>query len=160
MHSMPSVLTRALSQSESRLLPKDRGSVRPPDLECFANIDNKSTRRAYENALQDFMRFTGIRAPAEFRIVTRSYVIAWRDDLVVRALSGMTIRHRLAALSSLFEHLCESNAVTHNPVKGVKRPPVESYEGKTPALGDHRPRRSSLRREPGSPPPSPLSQRR
>jgi integrase/recombinase XerD len=26
--------------------------------------------------------------------------------------------------------------VTHNPVKGVKRPKVESYEGKTPALGD------------------------
>ena len=112
----------------------------PPELEWFANIDNKSTRRAYENALQDFMRFTGIREPGEFRIVTRSHVIAWRDDLVGRALSGMTIRHRLAALSSLFEHLCESNAVTHNPVKGVKRPPVESYEGKTPALGDHQAR--------------------
>jgi len=112
----------------------------PPELEWFANIDNKSTRRAYENALQDFMRFTGIRQPGEFRIVTRSHVIAWRDDLVARALSGMTIRHRLAALSSLFEHLCESNAVTHNPVKGVKRPPVESYEGKTPALGDHQAR--------------------
>ena len=47
----------------------------------------------------------------------------------------MTVRHRLAALSSLFEHLCESNAITHNPVKGVKRPAVEGYEGKTPALG-------------------------
>ncbi len=112
----------------------------PSELEWFANIDNKSTRRAYENALQDFMRFTGIRAPAEFRVVARSHVIAWRDDLVGRALSGMTVRHRLAALSSLFEHLCESNAVTHNPVKGVKRPPVESYEGKTPALGDHQAR--------------------
>ncbi len=112
----------------------------PSELEWFANIDNKSTRRAYENALQDFMGFTGIRQPGEFRIVTRSHVIAWRDDLVRRALSGMTIRHRLAALSSLFEHLCESNAVTHNPVKGVKRPPVESYVGKTPALGDHQAR--------------------
>jgi integrase/recombinase XerD len=26
--------------------------------------------------------------------------------------------------------------VTHNPVKGVKRPQVESYEGKTPAIAD------------------------
>ena len=51
----------------------------PSELEWFANIDNKSTRRAYENALQDFMRFTGIHAPAEFRLVTRSHVIAWRD---------------------------------------------------------------------------------
>jgi site-specific recombinase XerC len=36
-------------------------------------------------------------------------------------------------LSSLFEYLCEKNAVTHNPVKGVKRPKAESGEGKTPA---------------------------
>ena len=53
---------------------------------------------------------------------------------------GATVRHRLAALSSLFEYLCEKNAVTHNPVKGVKRPRAESGEGKTPALGDHQAR--------------------
>jgi integrase/recombinase XerD len=112
----------------------------PPELEWFANLGNPATRRAYQNALQDFMRFTGIVRPDEFRTVTRAHVIAWRDELVTRALSGMTVRHRLAALSSLFEYLCERNAVTHNPVKGVKRPPVESYEGKTPALGDHQAR--------------------
>jgi integrase/recombinase XerD len=113
----------------------------PPEIEWFANLGNPSTRRAYQNAIQDFMRFTGIARPEEFRSVTRAHVIAWRDDLVRRALSGMTVRHRLAALSSLFEYLCEKNAVTHNPVKGVKRPPVEGYEGKTPALGDHQARR-------------------
>lgn len=112
----------------------------PPEIEWFANITNRSTRRAYENALKDFMQFIGIARPDEFRIVTRSHVIAWRDHLGQRALGGMTIRHRLSALSSLFEHLCDSNAVTHNPVKGVKRPSVESYEGKTPALGDHQAR--------------------
>jgi hypothetical protein len=31
----------------------------------------------------------------------------------------------------LFGYLCEKNAVTHNPVKGVKRPSSESNEGKT-----------------------------
>ncbi len=112
----------------------------PPELEWFANLGSKATRRAYENALADFMRFTGIVRPEEFRTVTRAHVIAWRDELAGRALSGMTVRHRLAALSSLFEYLCERNAVTHNPVKGVKRPAVESYEGKTPALGDHQAR--------------------
>lgn len=113
----------------------------PPELEWFANLGNAATRRAYENALQDFMKFTGIARPDEFRTVTRAHVIAWRDDLAKRTLSSQTIRHRLAALSSLFEYLCERNAVTHNPVKGVKRPPVESYEGKTPALGDHQARK-------------------
>ncbi len=57
-----------------------------------------------------------------------------------RELSGTTIRHRLAALSSLFEYLCDKNAVTHNPVKGIKRPSVEGYQGKTPAIGDHQAR--------------------
>ena len=112
----------------------------PPEIEWFANITNRSTRRAYENAIQDFMHFTGIIRPEEFRTVTRAHVIAWRDDLAGRELGGSTVRHRLAALSSLFEYLCDKNAVTHNPVKGVKRPRAESGEGKTPALGDHQAR--------------------
>ena len=131
--------------SSSRLLTAveyQRLADVPPEIEWFANLGNQATRRAYENALQDFMLFTGIVQPAEFRTVTRGHVIAWRDDLAKRipVLSSQTLRHRLAALSSLFEYLCEKNAVTHNPVKGVKRPPVESYEGKTPALGDHQAR--------------------
>jgi site-specific recombinase XerD len=87
------------------------------------------------------MRFTGILRPEEFRTVTRAHIIAWRDELTGRGLGGSTIRHRLAALASLFEYLCEKNAVTHNPVKGVERPKTESGEGKTPALGDHQARK-------------------
>jgi integrase/recombinase XerD len=113
----------------------------PPEVEWFANLSNPSTRRAYENAVRDFMRFTGIVRPEEFRTVTRAHIIAWRDDLVRRGLGGSTIRHRLASLASLFEYLCEKNAVTHNPVKGVERPKTESGEGKTPALGDHQARK-------------------
>ena len=112
----------------------------PPEFEWFANLTNPSTKRAYEKAIGDFMRFAGIVRPEEFRTVTRAHVIAWRDDLARRQLDGSTVRHRLAALSSLFEYLCEKNAVTHNPVKGVKRPRAESGEGKTPALGDHQAR--------------------
>ena len=113
----------------------------PPEVEWFANLSNPSTRRAYENAVRDFMRFTGIARPEEFRTVTRAHIIAWRDDLVRRGLGGSTIRHRLASLASLFEYLCDKNAVTHNPVKGVERPKTESGEGKTPALGDHQARK-------------------
>jgi len=128
--------TRLLSAAEFRRLADV-----PAEVEWFANIRNASTRRAYENAIKDFMLFTGIKRPEEFRDVTRAHVIAWRDDLGHRTLIGTTIRHRLAALSSLFQYLCDKNAVTHNPVKGVKRPKVESDEGKTPALGDHQARK-------------------
>jgi site-specific recombinase XerD len=113
----------------------------PPEVEWFANIRNPHTKRAYENAIKDFMLFVGIKKPEEFRTVTRAHVIAWRDDLGSRTLIGTTIRHRMAALSSLFQYLCDQNAVTHNPVKGVKRPKVESEEGKTPAIADHQARK-------------------
>ena len=113
----------------------------PPEMEWFANLGTAATRRAYETALKDFMRFTGIARPEEFRTVTRAHVIAWRDELARRVLSATTIRHRLSALASLFDYLCDQNAVTHNPVKGVKRPVPETTEGKTPALGDAQARR-------------------
>jgi site-specific recombinase XerD len=113
----------------------------PPEVEWFANLSNPSTRRAYETAVRDFVRFAGIARPEEFRTVTRAHIIAWRDALAQRGLGGGTIRHRLASLASLFEYLCDKNAVTHNPVKGVERPKTESGEGKTPALGDHQARR-------------------
>ncbi len=35
----------------------------PPEVEWFANLANPHTRRAYENAVKDFMRFAGIRRP-------------------------------------------------------------------------------------------------
>ena len=108
----------------------------PPATEWFANIDNENTRRAYRNDLQEFMTFVGISAPEELRLVTRAHILAWRKQLEHRELAGSTIRRKLAALSSLFEYLSDANAVTHNPVKGVRRPKVESCEGKTPALGD------------------------
>ena len=122
---------RSLTAAEFKVLAEV-----PAEIEWFANLGSQATRRAYRIALEDFRRFTGIEKPEEFRVITRAHVIAWREDLGSRGLSGQTIRHRLAALSSLFEYLCDRNAVTHNPVKGVRRPAVESYEGKTPTLGD------------------------
>ena len=53
----------------------------PPEVEWFANISNRHTRRSYENAVKDFMRFAGIFRPEEFRTVTRAHLIAWRDEL-------------------------------------------------------------------------------
>lgn len=108
----------------------------PAELEWFANLDNPRTRRAYRSDLTEFMEFVGIGAPEQFRVITRAHVLAWRQDLEQRGLNGASIRRKLAALSSLYEYLCDRHAVTHNPVKGVKRPRVESNEGKTPALAD------------------------
>lgn len=88
----------------------------------------------------DFMRFTGIDQPEQFRIVAPAHVLAWRRDLEQRALSGATIRRKLAALALPFAYLCESHAVTHNPVEGVRRPRIANQEGKTPGIGDYQAR--------------------
>ncbi len=80
----------------------------------------------YERALEDFAAFTGIQAPADFRQVTRAHVLAWQRELEQQGVAGATIRPRLAALSSLYEWLCNVNAVTHNPVHGVRRPAMET----------------------------------
>jgi hypothetical protein len=42
----------------------------PPEIEWFNNISNPGTRRIYKIAIRDFMQFTGIVRPEEFRIVT------------------------------------------------------------------------------------------
>jgi hypothetical protein len=46
----------------------------PPEIEWFANLSNAYTRRAYENAIKDFMRSTGIVRCKEFPNVTRAHV--------------------------------------------------------------------------------------
>jgi site-specific recombinase XerC len=80
--------------------------------------------------------FIGIEHPEDFRIVTRAYVIEWRDDFKRRALSPATVCRKLSALSSLYQYLCEHNAVPLNPVKGVQRPKANNNEGTTPAFSD------------------------
>lgn len=108
----------------------------PPEVEWFANITNPRTRKAYEGDVRSFIRFVGIGRPEEFRIVTRAHVIAWRKVLEEQGIAPSSIRRKLAALSSLFNYLCERNAVADNPVNGVERPHADANEGKTPAIGD------------------------
>lgn len=123
--------TRILTQAEYQGL-RDV----PPEIEWFANIENENTRQAYRTDLKSFMTFVGIQRPEEFRSVTRAHVIAWRKLLEQKSLAAATIRRKLSALSDLFDHLCESNSITHNPVSGVARPREGANEGKTPALSD------------------------
>jgi integrase/recombinase XerD len=131
---------RLLSKTdESRLLTAAQFQTLaevPPEVEWFANIENANTRRAYRNDVNDFMQFAGISRADEFRLVKRSHLIAWRKQLEVRMLGASTVRRKLSAIASLFDYLCDCNAVPFNPADGVKRPSQGTNEGKSPALGD------------------------
>jgi integrase/recombinase XerD len=111
-------------------------SAVPPEFEWLANIGSRKTKKAYKIDVEEFRAFAGLSEPTQLRAITRAHVIAWRKDMERRCLSGATIRRKLSALSSLFDYLCERNAVNGNPVDGVKRPAANGNEGSTPALGD------------------------
>ena len=113
----------------------------PPELEWLANITDSKTRRTYKVDVAEFLAFSGLREIKLLRAVARSHVIAWRKDMEARSLAPSSVRRKLSALSSLFDYLCERNAVLGNPVDGVKRPAALSNEGSTPALGDAQARR-------------------
>ncbi|MGE3308460.1 MAG: tyrosine-type recombinase/integrase [Limisphaerales bacterium] len=108
----------------------------PPLLEWLANIENPNTRRAYRNAVADFMAFAGVKNWDALATITRAHVIAWRRQMTHRHLKPASIRRKLSSLSELFDFLTDQDAVDSNPVDGVKRPAEGANEGKTPALSD------------------------
>ena len=128
---LQTVKTRTLTAAQY-----DHLSDVPPEIEWLANIPNKKTRRAYKIDVGEFMAFAGLTESSQLRTVTRAHVIAWRKDMEARGLAPSSIRRKLSSLSSLFDYLCERNAVAGNPVDGVKRPIANGNEGSTPALGD------------------------
>lgn len=130
------------SNAEKRLLTLEQFhelAAVPPEIEWLANIENPNTKDAYRRDVAGFMRFVGIRAPDELRLVTRAHVIAWRDSL--KRFSPATVRRKLSALSSLLNYLCDQNALESCVADGVMRPIENSNEGKTPALSDVQARR-------------------
>jgi hypothetical protein len=52
---------RRLTAAEAHLL-----IAVPPEIDWFANITNLHPRRALENAVRGFIRFTGVLGPEEF----------------------------------------------------------------------------------------------
>lgn len=136
-------MTSIVSSSNQQLTPAQFAALAdvPLELEWLANITNLKTRRAYKSDVREFSAFAGIETPDDLRTIARAHVIAWRKDMEMRSLSPASIRRKLSALSSLYDYLCDHNAVVSNPVDGVKRPMANGNEGSTPALGDEQARK-------------------
>ena len=111
----------------------------PPEAEWFANLTNPNTRRAYKSDVRSFMGFLGIEQGQDLRKVVRAHVLAWRKAIATQAPA--TVRRKLAAVSSLFDYLCDRNAVPGNPVSGIQRPKEGSNQGKIPAISDKQARK-------------------
>jgi integrase/recombinase XerD len=110
------------------LTPSQRLAALPEEAVWLANFVSPRTKRTYQAAVQGFIAFHGLQNSDELREVGQSHLIAWREHLIQSGASPRTVQNRLAAVSSLFQHLCEKQVATRNPVAGVRRPRVNASQ--------------------------------
>jgi site-specific recombinase XerD len=115
--------------------------VLPAADEWLLNNTSFRTRLAYKRDVAEFIDFIGIQEPSQFRSITTAHVIAYRDWLqsdarLPKPCHDSTVRRKLAALSSLFDFLCERHQVERNVVLPVSRPKMSASEGSTPSISD------------------------
>jgi integrase/recombinase XerC len=99
-------------------------------LDWLTNLGSDRTRRAYLEAWNSFLAFTG-KDPAS---VTRSDVLAYRRDLETTpsertgaTVSQATLNQHLSAISSFYRFAVERGLRMDNPADGVKRKAVNPY---------------------------------
>lgn len=113
----------------------------PEEEVWLANHRSARTRRAYRSDIRDFVSVLGIVNRQDLRKVNRAAVLAWVGVMESRGEKPRTVRRRLAALSSLFRHLVHNQAADTNPVREIRRPPVDRRRGTTPAFSAKEARR-------------------
>jgi integrase/recombinase XerD len=107
----------------------------PEEAVWLASRKSVETRRGYRHDVRHFLRTLGITSADDLRRVDHKAVVAWeRYRREVEGVHPRTIRRRLAALSSLFQHLVRYHLVHSNPVREIARPAINRWEGMTPAF--------------------------
>jgi site-specific recombinase XerD len=100
----------------------------------LANFISPQTKRTYTVAVREFIRFHGFESREALYAAKPAHLIAWREDMLKTGATAKTVRSRLAAVSSLFKHLCEHQLVPRNPAQGVNRPKTNQQRVEAPVL--------------------------
>ena len=116
-------ITRPLAEPLGRLL----------QLRC-GNFLHVSCTYPYTVAVREFIRFHGFESREALYAAKPAHLIAWQEDRHKNGATAKTVRSRLAAVSSLFKHLCEHQLVPRNPAQGVKRPKTNQQRVEAPVL--------------------------
>ena len=111
--------------SQNKILAKTSSlksfSQAPEELVWFRNMTSIYTKQTYKDSVVSFCKFFNIKNAEEFKEVQSIHILEYRDSLIEAGFKKSTINNRLAALSSLFKHLIESQQVKINPVYGITR---------------------------------------
>lgn len=122
------------SRSPARLQSLDLLANIPEEDLWLASQHSEQTRRAYRKDVAHFIKTVSVRTREDLRKVDRGVVIAWQHVMKEQSAKPATIRRRLSALSSLFNHLVHVHAADINPVREVRRPRINRKRGTTAAL--------------------------
>ena len=129
------------STDHSLLRRSDALAAIPEESLWLANFVSPRTRRTYQAAIRDLIAFHDLRSPEDLHAIGPSHLIAWREHLIQSGARPRTVQNRLAAVSSLFQHLCERQIATRNPVAGIKRPKIDASRVEAVALSSEQVRR-------------------
>jgi integrase/recombinase XerC len=98
-----------------------------------ANIRNKHTRRAYAQAVREFLAWCEDVGVASIVDVRPLHVAAYIEQLM-KTHSAPTVKQRLAAIRHLFDWLVTGQVMPVNPAASVRGPAHSVKRGKTPVL--------------------------
>ena len=98
-----------------------------------ANIRNRHTRRAYAQAMREFLAWCERAGVASIVDVKPLHVTAYIEQLG-RERSARTVKQRLAAIRHLFDWLVTGQVMPVNPAASVRGPSHSVKRGKTPVL--------------------------
>jgi site-specific recombinase XerD len=117
----------------------DRAQVR--FIEFFtANIRNYNTRRAYAQAVSEFLTWCEDHRVPSITAVQPVHVAGYIEELT-RARSAPTAKQRLSAIRHLFDWLVLGQVMPANPASSVRGPSHVVKRGKTPVLSPEEARR-------------------
>jgi site-specific recombinase XerD len=105
-----------------------------------ANIRNRNTRRAYAQAVSEFLAWCEHRSVPSITAVQPVHVAGYVEELT-RARSAPTAKQRLSAIRHLFDWLVVGQVMPANPAASVRGPSHVVKRGKTPVLSPEEARR-------------------
>ena len=134
-------LTPLPSSSMPALIAAAGESAKLRFLEFFtANIRNRNTRRAYAQAVREFLAWCEALGVPSVTAVQPIHVASYIEDLT-RKRSAPTTKQRLAAIRHLFDWLVVGQVMPVNPASSVRGPAHIVKRGKTPVLSPEEARR-------------------
>jgi integrase/recombinase XerC len=93
-----------------------------------ANIRNRHTRRAYAQAVREFLAWCERAGVTSITDVQPLHVAAYIEQLG-RERSAPTVKQRLAAIKHLFDWLVTGQVTSVNPASSVRGPPHSVKRG-------------------------------